>query len=107
MNTDKKMPCFLSVFICVHPWLIRFAFCGVVAQLDSLAHRNCGATSGVRSLDPAGKSACATKTASHHIPRHQEFGDFIRTRKASSRQSREFELYFDRQFPFPAMHIRA
>ena len=41
MNTDKKTPCFLSVFICVHPWLIRFAFCGVVAQLDSLAHPNC------------------------------------------------------------------
>jgi len=41
MNTDKETPCFLSVFICVHPWLIRFAFCGVVAQLDSLAHPNC------------------------------------------------------------------
>jgi hypothetical protein len=40
MNTDKKTPCFIRVHPCssvAH----KICFCGVVAQLDSLAHPNC------------------------------------------------------------------
>jgi hypothetical protein len=42
---------FLSVFICVHPWLNLF--CEVVAQSDSSAAPECRATSGVQSLGAA------------------------------------------------------
>src|ERR1039457_87387 len=46
----------------------------LVAQSDSLAVPEYRLTSGGLRLDPAGKSACATKTGSQQIPRHQEFG---------------------------------
>jgi len=79
MNTDKKAKkegFFLSVFICVHPWLNWFVRSR--GSVRFLGGSGMPVTSGVRNLDPASKSACATKTDSSQIPRRQEFGVSVR-----------------------------
>ena len=51
--------------------------------------RNCGARSGGLSLDPAGRSACASKTGSSQIPRRQEFCRWLFGPSTSARSPKE------------------